>query len=276
MEKLIWKNGENLTLAARHWPVINPKAVIALVHGHGEHCGRFHHVAEWYNNRAVAVISFDLQGHGESEGIRGHVKDYDCYLDDIGILLDQTASFYPNIPVFLYGHSLGGNLVLNYTFRRHPALQGLIATSPWVKLAFQPPMFKVFVGRILSLVIPAFTLPTNLAVHFLSRDPQVIEAYKNDPLVHGQISTAAGAAILHAAEWLQHFKGAPHLPVLLQHGTSDKITSEPATRELAKNLTGDVTYKAWPNLYHEMHNEVAEARLELFNYTFAWMEKRLP
>jgi alpha-beta hydrolase superfamily lysophospholipase len=271
MNELSWKNAEGLHLFAAEWPVKKPKAVIALVHGQGEHIGRYAHAAAWYNEHDMALLGYDQQGYGRSEGKRGHAKNLNVLLDDIGQLLEETRRRYPDVPLFLYGHSMGGNLVLNYVTRRDPVIAGLIATAPWIRLAFEAPPVKVLAGRILQKFMPTLTLPTNLAANFLSHDEAVVAAYKNDPLVHDQLSAAEGIALLEGAEWLNRYSGVFSIPVLLMHGGADKITSPAATKEFFGRVAGEVAYHEWAGLYHEIHNE--KEKEEVFEYTLAWMRK---
>jgi alpha-beta hydrolase superfamily lysophospholipase len=273
MENLHWKNAEGLQIHAQHWPVSQAKAVITLVHGVGEHIGRYAHVAQWFNQQQIAVLGYDHQGYGKSKGLRGHAKSLAVLLDDIGQALDETRQRYPGIPHFLYGHSLGGNMVLNYLFRRQPELQGVIATAPWIRLAFPAPFLKVLAGRVLHRFLPTLRLPSGLAVQFISHDPAVVDAYQNDPLVHNKLSLSAGIQLLDASIWLDNYAGKSPLPLLLQHGTGDKLTSAPATKELADRLAGNVTLKEWPELYHEIHNEPEKEAV--FGYTLAWMQALL-
>ncbi len=273
MQELFWKNAEGLKLYAAHWTVKNPKAVIALVHGQGEHIGRYTHVAEWYNRHDIAVLGYDQQGYGRSEGGRGHAKNLEVLLDDVGQLLDETRSRYPGTPLFLYGHSMGGNLSLNYTLRRDPILTGLIVTSPWIRLAFEAPALKVLAGRLLRRFMPTLTLPTGLTARFISHDDAVVQAYKNDPLVHDKLSAAAGIALMEGAGWLNQFSGVFSVPVLMLHGTGDKIISPTATREFFGRVAGEVTHHEWPDLYHELHNEAEKE--QVFEYTLAWMYRLL-
>lgn len=270
MNELSWKNAEGLRIHAAHWPAENPRAAILLIHGQGEHIGRYDHVAQWFNAKGIAVLGYDHQGYGRSEGRRGHAKNLEVLLNDVGQALDEIRRLYPGLPVFLYGHSMGGNIVLNYFFRRQPAVSGVIATGPWVRLAFEAPALKIMAGRLLRYLLPNLRLPNGLAVHFLSHDPQVVEAYQRDPLVHNLLSAGAGIALLEGANWLDRYAGASSVPLLLMHGGADKITSAPATRELAARLKGDITHREWPDLYHEIHNE--KDKEAVFAYTLAWME----
>lgn len=273
MEKLHWKNAQGLALFAASWPVEKPRAVIALIHGQGEHIGRFDHLAKWFNRHQIAVLGFDHQGYGRSEGKRGHAKNLEVLLDDIGLLLEKTREMYPKTPLFLYGHSMGGGLALNYVTRRSPELTGLIVTGPWIRLAFEAPAFKVVAGKILRWFMPTLTLPTGLAAHFISHDEAVVSAYKNDPLVHDKLSAAAGIALLEGAKWLENWSGEFKMPVLLQHGGDDKITSAAATRQFGERVHGVVTHREWPGLYHEIHNEVEKE--QVFEYTLQWMDQVL-
>lgn len=270
MNELSWKNAEGIPMHGVDWPVKNPQAVIALVHGQGEHIGRYAHVAKWYNDHGIALMGFDQQGYGKSGGKRGHADNLDVLLDDIGQLLEKTRERYPDTPVFLYGHSMGGGLVLHYVLRRDPVIAGLIVTSPLIKLAFEAPALKIMAGKILRRFMPTLTLPTGLAANFISHDPAVVAAYKSDPLVHDQLSAAAGIAILEMGDWLNQYSGVFSIPVLLMHGGGDKITSAPATKALFGRVGGEVTYQEWPGLWHEMHNEKEQE--QLFEYTLEWMK----
>ena len=273
MKEIHWKNAEGLNLFALNWPVENPRAVIALVHGQGEHIGRYTPVAEWFNRHGIAVVGYDQQGYGRSEGKRGHAKNLDVLLNDIGLLLDKTRQMYPEKPLFLYGHSMGGGLALNYVIQREPTLAGLIATAPWIRLAFEAPAFKVIAGKIMRRFMPTLSLPTGLAAQFISHDAAVVKAYKSDPLVHDKLSAAAGIALLESAKMVDVWAGEFKIPVLLQHGGDDKITSATATRRFFERVKGDVTHKEWKGLYHEIHHE--KEKEEVFEYTLKWIESRL-
>ncbi|MCB0542606.1 MAG: lysophospholipase [Saprospiraceae bacterium] len=270
MNALSWKNSEGMQIHAAEWPVENPRAVIALVHGQSEHIGRYRHLAEWFNAHGVALVGFDQQGYGKSDGKRGHVRSLEVLLDDIGQLLEETENRYRGIPLFLYGHSMGGNLALNFALRRAPALSGIIATGPWIRLAFPAPGLKILAAKVLKKITPALTLPTGLAAHFLSRDEKVVKAYQDDPLVHGQLSVIAGLELLEGASWLDRFSGTVESPLLLMHGGGDKITSAEATKAFSDRVSGEVTHREWDDLYHEIHNEAEQD--QVFEYILSWMD----
>lgn len=269
MKHLHWKNAEGLELYAAEWAVENPRAVIALVHGQGEHIGRYAHLAKWYNQHGIAVLGFDHQGYGQSAGKRGHAKNLEVLLDDIGLLLEKARALYPDKPLFLYGHSMGGGLALNFATRRKPVLSGLIITGPWIRLAFEAPAIKVLAGKIMRRIWPTLSLPTGLDPKNLSRDESVVKAYQQDPLVHDQLSAAAGISLIEAAQWLDGWSGSFDFPVLLQHGGGDQITSAPATKDFAGRVQSEVTHREWPELYHEIHHEKEQEAV--FEYTLNWI-----
>ncbi|MBI5915931.1 MAG: alpha/beta fold hydrolase [Bacteroidetes bacterium] len=134
-----------------------PKAVICIVHGLGEHIGRYGHVAEFFSAHGIATFGFDHQGHGRSEGKRGHAPNLGSLLDGIGHLLAVAGEHYPGNPVFLYGHSLGGHLALNFVLRRKPGIRGLIATGPWIRLPKQPSAMLVGFAAVMSRIFPKLT-----------------------------------------------------------------------------------------------------------------------
>ncbi len=197
-----WKSDEGLNFFARGWePDQPPRAVVCLVHGLGEHIGRYEHVGAAFAVAGYALLGFDQRGHGKSEGARGHTPSYEALMDDIGSLLAQAGGRYPGIPRFLYGHSMGGNEVINYVMRRNPDILGVIATGPWLRLGFQPPSWQVALGRIMNKIAPGSTQASKLDPAALSRDPKVAEAYVNDPLVHDRISARLFVEVYKAGEW---------------------------------------------------------------------------
>ena len=267
-----WKSCDDLDLYARAWePNREPKASIMLVHGLGEHVVRYDHVAAALTEAGYAMLGFDLCGHGKSGGPRGHTTSYDALMDDIAAFSVQVDKRYPVLPKFLYGHSLGGNLVLNYALRRKPDLRGVIATGPWLKLAFAPPASQVTLGRLMNGIAPGFTQHSKLNTNGLSHEQAVVSAYENDPLVHDKISARLFVEMYETGNWaLEHAAEFP-LPLLLMHGSADPITSAKASQEFAEKAGDKVTLKIWDGLYHEIHNEPEKA--EVFKVMLDWLDK---
>jgi alpha-beta hydrolase superfamily lysophospholipase len=251
---------DGLRLFGQNWaPEGDVRAVACLVHGLGEHSGRYAHVAQALADGGFALMAVDWRGHGRSEGQRGHAAHYEAILDDIECLLQAAAGRHPGQERFLYGHSLGGGLVLNYVLRRRPALAGVIATGPALRPGFQPPRWKVAFGRATCRLLPALPLSNELDVQAISHDPAIVQAYRADPLNHYRVSVRLGIDILDSGEWaLAHAADFP-LPLLLMHGSRDRITSAPASRLFAERVGGACTLRIWDGCYHELHNEPEQA-----------------
>ena len=269
-----FKTFDGLSLFAQSWqPKNQTKAVVCLVHGMGEHSGRYSHVADQITQAGYSLIAFDLRGHGQSEGPRGHTPSYEALLQDISSLLEVANKKFPQLPSFLYGHSLGGNLVLNYVLRRQSHLKGVIATDPWFRLAFEPPRFKIILAQITNYIWPSFSQKNGLDTKVLSRDPEVVRAYENDHLVHDHISARMFIGVYQAGQWaLKHASEFP-LPLLLMHGGEDKIISVEASREFANRITKKCIFKIWNSLYHEIHNEPEKEKV--FKFLIDWLDKQV-
>jgi len=262
----------NSIFACEWKPEKKAKAVVALVHGHGEYSGRYQHVADFYTNNGIAVISFDLFGHGKSGGQRGHLPEAKAYLSSIDNLLEYASSQYPNLPIILRGHSLGGEIVLWYGMERKPKINGIIASAP-LFASYEPvPPFKLFLAKTMNSIFPAFSMKSEINTDALSRDKSVVEKYNSDPLVHGMISTRLGWTIIEKGKWLlEHAKEFP-LPLLLMVGTGEKIVNRSEIDKFAQQVP-NIDYKIWDKLYHELHNEPEKETV--LKYELNWVNKHL-
>ncbi|UCF05610.1 MAG: lysophospholipase [bacterium] len=247
--------GDGVRLHGRTWqPETEPRGTVCLVHGLGEHSGRYAHVGRYLNGSGYAVLVMDLRGHGTSEGKRGHSPGYDTLMSDITLLLRQAERLHADRPVFLYGHSMGGNLVLNYLLRHTPTPKGAIATAPLLRTAFAPPAWKTILMRAMLRLWPSMSVSSGLCVGDLSHDPEVIRAYNEDPLVHDRL-TPRFLGILEAGLWAVNHAHTLSIPLLIMHGDSDRVTSTGASIEFASRAGSICTLKIWEGLYHEIHNE---------------------
>jgi len=242
-----------LRLAWFRWdPPGAPRGTICLAHGQGEHVGRYHHVARAFVAAGFAFLAFDMRGHGRSEGIRGHSPTLAHILDDF----ERVMSSAPAGPCIAYGHSTGGLLVLQAGLAHTDRIDGVIATSPWLRLAFPAPAFKVLLAKALKGILPSMTVSTGLEQAALSRDPEVVAAYAADPLVHDQLSFRLGLDLLNAGRRVLEHAMDFRLPLLLMHGEADRLVDPQATREFYDRAASpDKTLQLWPGLYHETHNE---------------------
>jgi acylglycerol lipase len=249
------------------------RAVICLLHGLGEHSGRFAHLAHFLLPSGYAVMSFDLRGHGNSEGIRGHFPSIELVMQDIDELIAAARERYPDVPLFLYGHSLGGVLAINYVLRRKPELVGVVITSPGLKTALEDQKMKIALARLLVSFAPALTLPSGVEPRALTRDSKVVVEYVLDPLVHDRASLAFANSMLGAIKWAYVHANEFHLPLLIMHGTADRLAYHQGSQEFARQVQGDCTLKLWDGLYHEIHNEPEKG--DVFAYLLQWLDNHL-
>ena len=254
---------DGLTLSGSFYtqPSSTPKAVIVVIHGHGEHRGRFEPMIEHWVENGIFAVAADMRGHGKSQGKRGHFPSQAIVLNDIETLLMKARSEFLDTPIFLYGHSMGGNLVANYLLKKNILeLAGGIMSSAWLRLAFEPPKSKVKLGQMMLKIWPSITLPSKLDSNNLTRDPLANEAYVKDELVHDMISPSLFEIIRLGGIWaLEH---APELaiPTLVMHGHEDPITDCKASAEFAKNAP-HTTWQLWENAYHEPHNDLEKEQV---------------
>jgi alpha-beta hydrolase superfamily lysophospholipase len=260
-------------LFAKEWPVENPRAVMALVHGLGEHISRYEHMAVFFNAEGIAVIGFDHRGHGQTTGRSGHSPGFEIMMDDVEALLKVAKEKYPGKDIFLYGHSMGGCLVLNHTLKRNPEIKATIASAPPIILDNKPSAIMVGLGKLMKHIFPSFTQPNGLNVNHISRDPEEVAKYVNDPLVHNKVSASLGMSLLDAGEWLDNFQGKSPVPLLIMHGTEDQITSAASSEQFAGKMEGRVTFKKWDKLFHEIHNEPEQQ--QVFEFTLDWINSQL-
>lgn len=269
------RSGSGLNIHAQEWkPDGKIRAVIVLVHGLGEHCNRYGHVAEFYNHHGITVLSFDHVGHGKSEGIRGHELSYDSTCDDIQMLVDTAKSKYPDLPIFLYGHSLGAAQVLYMILSRKPQIDGAIATSPVLRPAIPPSAFKLALARLLNNLIPAFTMENDLDFAALSRDEKVVKAYKDDPLVTSKVSARLGLELIENGVWILENANKLSMPLFLMQGSADKIVDPEWTKMFGARAPEQwITFKVWEGFYHELHNE--PEKKDVLDHQLNWITRRL-
>ncbi len=261
----------SLTLFARNWlPEGKTKAALAIVHGFGEHSGRYMNVVNKLVPAGFAVYGFDLRGHGKSPGQRGHILSWKEYLEDVKRFLQTIRQSEPDTPLFLMGHSMGGLIVLNYALMNSENLQGVIASAP---LLSQPGISPILlaISRILSKIRPAFSIDTKLDVQTISRDPQVQQAYLDDPLVHSRASARLGTEITAATDWTRAHASEFSLPLLIIHGDADELVAPQGSAEFFEKVAfSDKTYLTFTDGRHETHNDL-EKEKELQNIS-DWLE----
>lgn len=266
-----WHLSQEITIFFRQYQpeAAERKGVITFVHGLGSHSGRYTHFADFFTCNGYALVGFDLPGHGKSSGVRGHVDSYGQIADIIQHFLEEEAQEYPKAPQYLYGHSLGGALVLYFIVSRVSNLQAAIASSPGLAPAKNPGAGKYFTAKLLSALYPRFQIENELDISGLSRDTAVIQKYQQDPLVHSKISTRLGFELVKNGNFILDNAGKISLPLLVMQGTADKLVDPLKNKLLSRGTNPFITYKEWDGFYHELHNEPEKE--DVLNYLLDWI-----
>jgi alpha-beta hydrolase superfamily lysophospholipase len=261
------------TIFHRSWaPDGEARADVLLVHGLGEHSGRYAHVARALVDAGYAVHALDHRGHGRSTGRRTYVKRYDELLRDLHQLRGRVAT--PGRPLVVLGHSMGGNVAMGYVLDHPDDIAALVLSGPALRIGDDFSPVQLTLLTTLAKVAPALR-PQGLSADAISRDPEVVRAYRADPLVHtGKISVGLGAALLGAMRSFPGRYAELRLPILILHGTDDRLADVRGSRELEAAATGaDVTAHYYEGLYHEVFNEPEQERV-LGDLT-SWLDAHL-
>lgn len=262
-EKFELRKLDNGIIRGYSWHVDNPDKVVCIVHGIGEYGGRFDRVAEAFRKENIAVLALDLRGHGDSIEKKGHCAPRNEVLEDVSALLEYAKANYPEKEIVLYGHSMGGNITLDYRARGrlNDIPCGYIISAPWIRLVRPIPKALYVVVKALANVIPKMTISSAVDEAILG-NPLSVKPYNDNPMVHSKISLRCAVDGFEIGLGLengthQDNEKAADIPTLLMHGNADRICSVEGSRRIAKRLKDkgdDVEYVEWEGLFHEIHN----------------------
>jgi alpha-beta hydrolase superfamily lysophospholipase len=271
--ELTFTTNDGTSLFVRDWPLAGPDAThdgVFIMHGLGEHCGRYAHVARFFNELGFAVRTYDHRGHGQSGGARGDVPDTEALLRDARMLLNDFSKKL-KAPPLLFGHSMGGLFAARFATAGLAPVRALILSSP--ALALHMSGFERGLLKVASLLIPGVGMPNGLKTTYLSHDAKVVAAYENDGLVHNKISARLLNAMLQAAEFSHQHAAQLTIPVLLLVAQQDHLVDPEGSASFAKNLN-PVRAQAifYADFYHEIFNEL-EAR-RVFDDVRTWLERQ--
>lgn len=267
-EKVIHAEGDftasdGFRLFEQSWlPQTEPKAVVIIIHGYAEHSTRYTHVAEYLTASGYAVFTFDLRGHGKSDGKNTYLNSFDEYLTDVDTFLARVKESHPGTKIFLLGHSMGGAISSLYTITRRPELAGLLLSGAAVKISDDISPLLIKLSGVIAKILPK--LPTiKLDGTAISRDPNVVENYDSDPLNYrGGIPARSGAELTHATVAIQKNMEAIKLPLLVMHGTADRLADPEGSKQIyARASSEDKTLKLYEGFYHEILNEPEQKRV---------------
>ncbi|MFI5458415.1 MAG: alpha/beta hydrolase [Isosphaerales bacterium] len=262
-------------LRGRWWRRPAPRGVIIVSHGFGEHGGGYQHVAETLGARLeLDVIAVDYRGHGRSPGRRGVVGRYHELTEDLLKVLDWAAHHVPDLDRFVLGHSNGGQVALHVALREQGLFGGLVVSNPALRVAVPVSPRKLMMARLLARCAPWITLSGEIRADLLTRDPDVREEHRADPLRHGRISAPLYFGMIEGGEMLLANAGEIRTPILMLLGGQDPVIDPAASREFFDRLASvDKTLLIYPKMLHEPFNELG--REQVVDDTVRWLEPRL-
>lgn len=266
-----------LKLFYESWLPPNSKAHLVFVHGLSEHTGRYQYPIDYFGEKRFSLSLFDLRGHGQSEGERVYADSLDDFLADIDLFLERISREEKQ-PIFLIGHSFGGQLVLNYIASPQSMMKkrlaGFLLSSPNIRLVNAAGWLKVFTSGLLARAKPMLLLPNNIEISKISHNQEVVRAYREDPLVPKKITTRLGHLIIENQRILPQLARQIKTACFLMHAGDDRICDPKATREFFKEIPiEDKQLKIYKGCYHELFNE--PERETVFKDMEDWIEKHL-
>lgn len=257
------------------WEISEPRGVVVMIHGAGEHHGRYYWLAEKWNEHGFDVVMGDLPGQGKTRGRRGHIQSFQQYLDSVDEWLNEART--KQVPILLFGHSMGGLVAIRSVMERdNSQIHGLILSSPCLELSHPLPKAKKAASKVLQHVAPTFSVNSGIRSDRATRNQDVVEAYLNDPLKVSKVS----------ARWYQELEKTmrltrrypekfPNIPLLLLQSGEDFLVDKTASQEWFNHLIlTHKSYKEWEGLYHELFNE--PERDEVFRHTIGFVNQLFP
>jgi len=270
-QELQLKSADGTELFAREWrPNDSPKAWIAFSHGQSEHSGRYDTLSRVLAEAGYALVMADLHGHGQSGGKRGHVDRFSQYTDDLLAMIEYCRQQDP-AALFMGGHSLGGLNAARVAVENPEGVRGLILSGAALRMGFEPPGWKVAMGKFMAHVLPRLTMGNEIDVKDLTHDEEIVERQRNDPYNHGVISAKAFVEFLKAQETVFEKADMAKMAMLVMHGDHDKLAAVSGSEEFHR-LAGSQakTLKIYEGFYHDIFNELDKERV--FNDLIEWLD----
>jgi len=273
VEKCCWKRSESVELYGKVFiPDGSMNALVIIVHGIGQHSGCYDEWAEKFALQSIGVLTFDLRGHGRSPGIRGHTS-LNIIKDDLRAIIDGARRKFPNVPIVLFGHSMGGLIVLSMAVDKNAGVQGFIASSPWLKLVRPPSTLLIKLAKWASHIAPWLTVRTGIRANQLSQDSATARSSKKDPLLHKKISVKLFSDLLAGSEMLLRNKHELNTPLLMMHGTADPLVSFKASKSFARKNKQMITFLTWRKMRHDLLNDTGKEMV--FRHIMRWLSKHI-
>ncbi|MCL2156176.1 MAG: lysophospholipase [Leptospirales bacterium] len=258
------------------WIAEKAKAVLIIVHGLGEHSGRYGNLLKSFDNKGISFFAIDHRGHGKSDGKRGHIDSFMDYVYDLKLFVEFVKDENRGLPIILYGHSMGGIIASKYAMTYQDDLSMLVLSSPGFEPAFKVPEWKNSIAAFFSSRIASLTFSNGLAVKGLSHDAKAIEEYEKDPLVHGKITARWAVEFFRACKESLNNAVAIKKPLLVFHGKGDPIVDYKASEEFYTKASSAIKKLfIYEGLYHETINELEADREKVLNDVTEWILKNI-
>ena len=240
----------------REWiPKEKVKKNLFIIHGLGEHSGRYEDLAKILIKEGIGVFSIDLIGHGKSSGKKGHIKSFEDFINAVETGVIYVRKKFLDTPIILFGHSLGGLISLKFLIdRESKEIERSIISSPWIETALEIPNHLLFIHKIFQKIIPGLQLSNNLITSHLSKDKKIVEKYENDILVHDKISLNLFSEIIKTIDDVIDRSSRIKIKILIYHGKNDKIISHKGTEKVA-SLIPNNKFILFKDIFHEPHND---------------------
>ena len=251
-------------------PADRPKAVLLIAHGLAEHSGRYEHFADFFVNHGYGVFGLDYPGHGKSDGDRCHIAKFSEYTDSITLLIERVRNVCPETPLFLVGHSMGGLVAVSFLIGHQAEFAGSVLSGAAVQPAIELPAIQRLIMNLMSRVLPKLRV-LQLDSSEVSRDPAVVERYRNDPLVfNGKVTARLAEQLFSEMTSIQDRFGRIELPMLILHGSEDGLTSPEGSRMLHEKISSqEKKLIIYDGLYHEVYNEPEQ--IEVMTDVLNWL-----
>jgi acylglycerol lipase len=255
-------------------PDSNPVAALIVEHGVAEHSGRYANLVNYFVPKGYAIYSYDLRGHGKSDGKRCYVERFSYYLDDLKTFCNKVGEENKKLKTFLVGHSMGSTIALAYAIKNQSELSGLIVSGSTLKAGASITKASIFMAKILSAIVPKIGVSA-LDSAYISRDEAVVKAYRNDPLNYtGKLSARVGSELLKTMEQLRSGMVGLSLPILIMHGTGDRISDPSSSQMLHDGVSSkDKTLKLYDGFYHEIFND--PGCQQVFSDMESWLKQHI-
>jgi alpha-beta hydrolase superfamily lysophospholipase len=267
---------DDIKLYLQAWMPEKTDASILIVHGLGEHSSRYAHLAKKLVESNIAVFTFDGRGHGKSSLPKptAYISDYEDYLKDIDALFGKVKDYVPNVPTFIFGHSMGGGLVAAYALKYKPKTDGVILSAAALKPSENVSKLLIAASSFVSKIAPKLKV-LKLDSNMISHDPVEVKKYNDDPLVYSEaIPARTGYELLRMIKEIESKSNEFEYPVLTLHGTGDELTNPKGTEEFFRNIASkDKTFHRYPDLYHELINEIEKEAI--MEDILKWIEARV-